>query len=77
MRKIFYVFAIMVFLFVSCQNEQLNIGDTSIVTKDNNTILSSIPYADDNSLMSIASNKSYVPYQIARKLAIVEMELSI
>ena len=67
----------MVFLFVSCQNEQLNIGDTSIVTKDNNTILSSIPYADDNSLMSIASNKSYVPYQIARKLAIVEMELSI
>jgi hypothetical protein len=71
-----YLFVIFATLLSSCSNDQLSIGSTSISSK-NSISASKIPFSDPQTLADIASNKSYVPYQIARKLAIVEMELSI
>jgi hypothetical protein len=53
------------------------VGDTSISSLNDVAVISDIPFADEQALAEIASNSAFIPYNIARKLAAVEMELSI
>ncbi len=76
MKKIFYLIAFVAFTSVSCTTDNLGISDSSITVKSS-TLTSNIPFADDNTLSEISKTKSNVSYQIARKLAVVEMETSI
>jgi hypothetical protein len=69
--------AIITVVCISCTHEDLYVGDTTISAQNSNTVLSSIPFADEQLLNEIASNSANVSYSVARKLATVEMELGI
>lgn len=75
--KSILVFSIVSSLFfTSCKKQDLEIGKTNI---SSNQILNSsnVPYANDQELNSIAQNENNVHFEIARKMALIDLELSI
>jgi hypothetical protein len=77
--KHFNIFSIVVLFGVfSCTNEDLYVGDTTISPLSSNVaVISDVPFADEQTLAEVAANPTVISYIIARKLAMVEMELSI
>lgn len=77
MKKIKYLFFIIsIAIISSCNKEEASVSDTSISSKRNATI-SDIPFADDQTLLKVGSDPGNVPFKTARKLAVLEMEMSI
>lgn len=72
-----FIIGIALTVFSSCQEEKLFVGQTDISHKCNTGVISDIPFADEQTLAAIASHPEKVPYLTARKLAVLEMELSI
>jgi hypothetical protein len=71
----FYALFIAVAIMYSCSTEELYVGDTDISSLNGNTaVLSNVPFADEPTLAEIALKSKNVPYNTARKLALVEME---
>lgn len=71
-----YLFVAISIVLSSCNSDQLEISNTSISSK-NAIEIYKIPFAEQQTLTDIASNKSNISYQTARKMAIIEMELSL
>jgi hypothetical protein len=72
-----FLFFIITSIISSCSNEELYVGDTKIFSQNNAAILSSVPFADEQTLTEIASIPDNVPYSTAHKLAMIEMELGL
>jgi len=77
LKLVFVLVGVALIIFSSCKKEELFVGETDISHKLNPGILSDIPFADEQTLAAIASHPEKVPYLTARKLAVLEMELSI
>lgn len=75
-RKNLYLVMILLAL-VSCNKDEILVLETKIHNSSNNKVISTIPFADDETLIEIAKNKYYVSYQTARKLALIQMESSL
>ena len=77
--KHFNIFSIVVlFVMFSCTNEDLYVGDTNISLLNSSVAVTpDVPFADEQTLAEAAANPTAISYNIARKLAMVEMEVSI
>lgn len=76
MKKLNLIIFIISLFFISCNSDNLNISDSTITVK-NSTTESNIPFASASTLSDIANTSSNVSYNIARKLAVVELEAGI
>lgn len=75
--KSIIVFSIISSLFfTSCKKQDLEIGKTNISSNQIYTV-SNVPYANDQELNAIAQNDNNVHFEIARKMALIDLELSI
>lgn len=80
MKKLNFVIAFITLLIiaVSCNDQSLPINNNvNILVNKKFVLLSDIPFTEEKILEEIASNEENVPYNIARKLALIEMEYGI
>lgn len=76
MKIFFYLLALLLMAF-ACKKEKSYVESTSVSTGVPEIVKGDIPFADEATLSSVALQKGVVPYQEARKLALLELEMSI
>jgi hypothetical protein len=60
----------------ACSKEDVLIGETEITSINTNALpIAGIPFADEQTLTDIAATPQSISYSVARKLALVEMEV--
>lgn len=72
---LFFVITTLIF-DTSCKKQDLSIGKTNF-SQSQTFNVSNIPYAQDQELSLIANNQDYVHYEIARKLALIDLEMNV